>query len=42
MLKEQAANANQATSTTGCLVIKQLVVIAHKGLAILKQSELLK
>jgi hypothetical protein len=41
MPKEQADNAkaNQAT-TTSCLVIKQLVVVAHKGLAILKQSKL--
>jgi hypothetical protein len=40
MPKEQAANANQAT-TISCLVIKQLEVVAHKGLAILKQSILL-
>jgi hypothetical protein len=40
MLKEQAADANQAINTS-CFVIKQLVVVACKGLAILKQSELL-
>jgi hypothetical protein len=31
MPKERAVNANQAT-TTSCLVIKVLVVVAHKGL----------
>jgi hypothetical protein len=37
MPKEWADNANQAT-TTNCLVIKQLVVLAHKGLATRKAA----
>jgi hypothetical protein len=37
MLKERAANTNQAT-TNSCLAIKQVVVVARKGLAILKSN----